>query len=148
MVVRRAWLGSVGIIVISRKSEYRRRRANARGVFDNKYLFIYALPNPVTIEVGFAMALDLQQEREQAHALLDLLPPAKLGAVRSLLEVMVDDEELTVEDRAAIQAGLDSLDKNGGIPMEEILADFGLTMADFEKMPDAPDELSVMKRNG
>ena len=94
------------------------------------------------------MALDLQQEREQAHALLDLLPPAKLGAVRSLLEVMVDDEELTVEDRAAIQAGLDSLDKNGGIPMEEILADFGLTMADFEKMPDAPDELSVMKRNG
>jgi hypothetical protein len=36
MVVRRAWLGSVGVIVISRKSEYRRRLANARGVFDNK----------------------------------------------------------------------------------------------------------------
>jgi hypothetical protein len=29
-------LGSVGIIVISRKSEYRRRVANARGLFDNK----------------------------------------------------------------------------------------------------------------
>ena len=76
---------------------------------------------------------DLQQVRQQAHALLDLLPPAKLGAVRSLLEVMVDedDNELSEEDRAAIQAGLASLDKNGGIPMDDILADFGLTMADF-----------------
>jgi hypothetical protein len=61
---------------------------------------------------------------------------------------MVDDDELTPRDRAAIQAGLDSLDKNGGIPMEEVLADFGLTMADFEKLPDAPDELTVTKRNG
>lgn len=82
--------------------------------------------------------LDLQQERRQAHELLDLLPPAKLGVVRSLLEVMVDDdgdeedEELTTEDHAAIQAGLASLDKNGGVPMEEVLADFGLTLADLE----------------
>lgn len=92
------------------------------------------------------MALDLQQERQQAHALLDLLPPAKLGAVRSLLEVMIDeddDEELTAEDRAAIQAGLDSLDKHGPVPMEDVLADFGLTMADFEKLPGP-----VAKRNG
>ncbi len=88
------------------------------------------------------MALDLHEERRQAHALLDLLPPAKLGAVRSLLEVMIDDddgEELTAQDRAAIQAGLDSLDRNGGVPMEAVLADFGLTMADFEKLAAAPD---------
>jgi hypothetical protein len=32
--------------------------------------------------------------------------------------------------------------------MEDVLADLGLTMAEFEKMPDAPDEFSVMKRNG
>jgi hypothetical protein len=87
------------------------------------------------------MALDLQRERQQAHALIDLLPPAKLGAVRNLLEVMIeeedddeDGEELIDEDRAAIQAGLASLDKHGGVSMEEVLADFGLTMADFEKM--------------
>ena len=88
------------------------------------------------------MALDLQQERQQAHALLDLLPPAKLGAVRSLLEVMTDEddeEELTAEDRAAIQAGLDSLEKHGPVPMEDVLSDFGLTMADFEKMAATPD---------
>ena len=87
------------------------------------------------------MALNFHEERRQAHALLDLLPPAKLGAVRSLLEVMIeyDDEELTEQDRAAIQAGLDSLDRGGGVPMEDVLADFGLTMADFEKLPAAPE---------
>ena len=90
------------------------------------------------------MNLDLQQQRQQAHALLDLLPPAKLGAVRSLLEVMIDDdEELTEEDRAAIQAGLDSLDKHGPVPMEDVLADLGLTMADFEALP-----ATGIKRNG
>jgi hypothetical protein len=88
------------------------------------------------------MELTLSQERQQAHALIDLLPPAKLGAVRNLLEVMVDgddDEELTAEDRAAIQAGLDSIDKNGTVPMEDVLADFGLTMAEFEKLCATPD---------
>jgi hypothetical protein len=87
------------------------------------------------------MALDLHEERQQAHALLDLLPPAKLGAVRSLLEVMIDDddEELSAQDRAAIQAGLDSLDRNGGVPMEDVLADFGFTMADFDNAAAASD---------
>ena len=87
------------------------------------------------------MESNLNQERRQAHALLDMLPAAKLGAVRSLLEVMIedDDEEVSEEDRAAIQAGLDSLDRNGGVPMEDVLADFGLTMAEFEKLAAAPD---------
>lgn len=39
------------------------------------------------------MALDLQHERQQAHALIDLLSAEKLGAVRNLLEVMIDTEE-------------------------------------------------------
>ena len=97
------------------------------------------------------MALDLQQELKQAHALLDQLPPAKLGAVRTLLEVMVDDDEeesLTEADRRAIQVGLDSLEKHGTVSMEEVLADFGLTMADFEKMADEPDPLPTAKLNG
>ena len=93
------------------------------------------------------MALEIQQERSQAHALLDLLTPAKLGAVRNLLEVMIDDDEdcvLTEADRNAIQVGLDSLDKHGPVSMEEVLADFGLNMADFEKMTADPDS----QRNG
>jgi hypothetical protein len=51
------------------------------------------------------MALDLQQGLQQAHALLDQLPPAKLRAVRSLLEVMIDDEELTSAQKSAIPIG-------------------------------------------
>jgi hypothetical protein len=79
------------------------------------------------------MAIDLQQERQQAHALLDLLPPAKLGAVRSLLEVMIDDddeeEELTDEDSRALRAS-DEFFRNGGqgIPFEQVVADLGFTM--------------------
>ena len=81
------------------------------------------------------MESNYQQERQQAHTLLDLLPAAKVGAVRGLLEVMVDDdEELSEEDHAAIQAGLASLDKGRGVPMETVLADFGLTTVEFEKM--------------
>jgi hypothetical protein len=81
------------------------------------------------------MALDLQQERQQAHALLDLLPPAKLGAVRSLLEVMVhdDDEPVTEEDRRRFHEGQAWFAQRGGkgIPMEDVLADFGLKPEDF-----------------
>ena len=97
------------------------------------------------------MTLDRQQELKQAHALLDQLPPAKLGTVRSLLEVMVDgdeDEELTDEDRRAIHVGLDSLEKHCTVSMEEVLADFGLTMVDFEKMAHEPDPLPTTKLNG
>ncbi|MCX6612165.1 MAG: hypothetical protein NTW74_15080 [Acidobacteria bacterium] len=79
------------------------------------------------------MALDLQQELKQAHALLDQLPPAKLGAVRSLLAVMVDDdehdEELTEEDRRALRASVEYFRNGGqGIPFEEVVAELGFTM--------------------
>lgn len=97
------------------------------------------------------MAFNPSREREQAHALLNLLSPAKLGAVRSLLEVMIDEddgEELTEEDRSAIQAGLDSLEKHGTVSMEDVLSDFGLTMADFEKMAAEPDSPKTTNRNG
>jgi hypothetical protein len=85
------------------------------------------------------MELTLQQERQQAHALIDLLPPAKLGAVRSLLEVMVEplsrslalapfeDEEITPETAAELDQARASLARGEGIPHEEILREFGLT---------------------
>jgi|GEM_PF-5084906 len=59
-----------------------------------------------------------------------------------------DDEELTEEDRRAIQIGLDSLEKHGTVSMEAVLADFGLTMADFEKLALKPDPLPTTKLNG
>jgi len=85
------------------------------------------------------MALDLQQERQQAHALLDLLPPAKLGAVRSLLEVMIaddDEEELTEEDRRALRASNEYFRNGGqGIPFEQVVADLGFTMEQIRGAP-------------
>jgi hypothetical protein len=79
-------------------------------------------------------------------------PPAKLGAARSLLEGMLADdennEELTAADRRAIQIGLDSLEKHGTVSMEEVLADFGLSIADFDEMSDERDPLPTTKRHG
>jgi len=82
------------------------------------------------------MGTDVTQEREQAHALLDMLPVEKLIAVRSLLEVMVEplsrslasapseEEEITPETAAAIDRGRASLARGEGIPHEHIRREF------------------------
>jgi hypothetical protein len=84
------------------------------------------------------MEPNLDQERRQAHALLDMLPAEKLNAVRSLLEVMVeplsrslalapvDDEEITAEMNAAVDRARASLAHGEGVPHDEILREFGL----------------------
>jgi hypothetical protein len=84
------------------------------------------------------MEPNLNQERQQAHALLDLLPAEKLTAVRSLLEVMVEplarslalapveEEKITPETAAALDRARASLARGEGIPHEEILREFGL----------------------
>lgn len=96
------------------------------------------------------MALDFTQERQHAHAYLDCLPGNQVAAVRTLLESMlspmdrllatapIDDEPVTDEDRTAIQAGIDSLKRDGGVSTEDILADFGLTVTEFERLPLKP----------
>lgn len=84
------------------------------------------------------MEPNLEQQRRQAHALLDMLPAEKLNAVRSLLEVMVEplsrslalatveEEEITPETAAALDRDRASLARGEGISHEEILREFGL----------------------
>lgn len=84
------------------------------------------------------MEPNLDQERRQAHALLDMLSAEKLNAVRSLLEVMVEplarslalaaaeEEEITPEAAAALDRARASLARGEGVPHEEILREFGL----------------------
>jgi hypothetical protein len=84
------------------------------------------------------MGTDVTQERQQAHALLDMLPEEKLTAVRSLLEVMleplsrslasapVEEEEITPETGAALDRARASLARGEGIPHEDIVREFGL----------------------
>jgi len=78
------------------------------------------------------MEPDLNQERRQAHALLEMLPADKLNVVRSLLEVMVEplaralalapweDEEITPETAAALDRSRASLARGEGIAHEEV----------------------------
>ena len=85
------------------------------------------------------MEPDVIQQRQQVHALLDMLPDEKLTAVRGLLEVMVEplsrslalapveDEEITPETAAALDRARASLDRGEGRPHEEVLREFGLT---------------------
>lgn len=84
------------------------------------------------------MGTDVTQERQQAHALLDMLPEEKLTAVRSLLEVMLEplsrslasapvgEEEITPETAAALDRARAALARGEGIPHEDILREFGL----------------------
>ena len=100
------------------------------------------------------MTEHLAEQREHVHAYIDRLPGDQLTAVHGLLETMlspldrklalapVDDEPVTPEDDAAIQAGVASLEAGRGVPMEEVLADFGLTMEDFRKMAETADRES------
>jgi len=88
------------------------------------------------------MAPDVQ-EKQHVHELIDLLEPSQVHAVRGLLEVMVhpsarsiaqvpiDDEPLTPEEEQALDRAEAWLKDNQGIPHEEVLAEFGLSMGDF-----------------
>jgi len=92
-----------------------------------------------TVDSFKSMEPKLDQERQQAHALLDMLPAEKLKAVRSLLEVMVEplgrslalapveEEEITPETAAALGRARASLARGEGIPHEEIRREFGLS---------------------
>jgi hypothetical protein len=85
----------------------------------------------------------MSNTRHEAHAYLDRLRGEQLSAVHDLLESMLspldralalaplDDEPLTPEEAASIEEASASLDRNGGVPMEEVLADFGLTREDL-----------------
>lgn len=84
------------------------------------------------------MEPDLTQQRQQAHALIDMLSVEKLAAVRSLLEVMVEplsrslvaapveEEEITPETAAALDRARASLARGEGISHQDILREFGL----------------------
>ena len=92
------------------------------------------------------MDTDSTQQRKHAHIMLDLLPQEKLSAVVGLLEVMldpvaravanapIDDEPVTEEEAKALAEADEWLKHNQPIPHEDVLAEFGLTMADWEKM--------------
>ncbi|MGA7929737.1 MAG: hypothetical protein WCA20_27560 [Candidatus Sulfotelmatobacter sp.] len=89
-------------------------------------------------------------ERQQTHDLIERLAPSQISAVVHLLEGMtdpvarslahapLDDEPVSEEEAREIAAARASLDRGEGIPHEKVLAEFGLTLQDFERMGRTP----------
>lgn len=86
--------------------------------------------------------------RQQVHELVDQLDAGQLDAIGQLLEVMMapgdaapDEDSVTLSEaeRKAIGEADEWLKTNQPIPHEEVLAELGLTMADWEKMAKEPE---------
>ena len=82
------------------------------------------------------MAVEASVLEAKAHVLLGQLGPTKLAAVVQLLEVMIHDDDVepvTGEDRRRFHEGQDWFAQHGGkgIPMEDVLAEFGMKPDDF-----------------
>jgi hypothetical protein len=88
--------------------------------------------------------------RIHVHALVDQLAPVQLTALETILQSIVDpfarklarapidDEPFTEEDRQSVAEADEWLKHNQPIPLEEVLADVGLTIEDWEKMEKTP----------
>jgi hypothetical protein len=74
--------------------------------------------------------------REHAHQLLDRLDAGRLAAVVHLLEVFLDEDNDTLSpaEAKAIAEADEWSRHHAPIPHEQVLADFGLTPAEWEKM--------------
>jgi hypothetical protein len=91
-------------------------------------------------------------DRQHAHHLLDQLGRSQLAAVVHLLETMVSPDEasdtLSNAEQKAVAEADEWLRHNQPIPHEEVLAEFGLTQADWEKMAEEPLPEETPHRNG
>lgn len=79
----------------------------------------------------------------KAHELVGQLGPSKLAAVVQLMEVMIhddidDSDTLSPAEANAIAEADEWSKHNDPIPHEEVLAEFGLSMTDWEKMSREP----------
>ena len=75
----------------------------------------------------------------KAHELVGQLGPQKLAAVVQLMEVMIHDDvdetdTISPAEANAIAEADEWSKHNAPIPHEQVLAEFGLSMADWEKM--------------
>ena len=99
--------------------------------------------------------------REHAHQLIDRMQETQLSGLVQFLETIInpvayslanaplDDEPFIEEDREAVAEALEWRRHNELIPHEQVLAEFGLTMADWEKMAsEEPLPEPATRRNG
>ena len=86
-------------------------------------------------------------DKQHAVELLDRLGPGQLAAVVRLLETMItpdmispeeDGDTLSPAEAKAIAEADEWSKHNEPIPHEQVLAEFGLSMADWEKLSREP----------
>lgn len=98
------------------------------------------------------MADAADTNKEHAHQLLDQLGPDQLAALVHLLETMLPPDEdggtLSNAERKAVAEADEWLKHNQAIPHEEVLAEFGLTLADWDKMGQEATPEEEPRRSG
>jgi hypothetical protein len=89
-------------------------------------------------------------DKQHAHELIDRMAPGQVAAVVGLLEIILDpfaralasapydDETVSEGEAREVDEAKASLARGEGIPHEEVLAEFGLTPEDFERMGRTP----------
>jgi len=92
------------------------------------------------------MANGSSDERQHAHELIDRMAPGQVSAVVNLLEIILDplarklasapydDESASQEEARDVEASKAALARGEGVPHEKVLAEFGLSIEDFERM--------------
>jgi hypothetical protein len=95
------------------------------------------------------MASVSTEEKQRAHELIARLAPIQVSALVRLLQAMldpvaraianapVDDEPVTEEERQAVAKSGEWFRHRPGIPFEQVLADFGLTLKDLKAYREA-----------
>ena len=98
------------------------------------------------------MAQAATNPKQQAHELIDRISTGQASAVVVLINSMLDpvdraianapfeDEQISDEENRAVAASKAWLNDHDPIPNEEVLAEFGLTAEDFERMGRTPLE--------
>jgi hypothetical protein len=98
------------------------------------------------------MATAATSPKQQAHELIESMAPGQVSAVVGLLKVMLDpftrtlanapydDEPVSAEEAREIAEARASLARGEGVSHDEVLAEFGLTAEDFDRMGRTPLE--------
>src|SRR5271156_2154249 len=98
------------------------------------------------------MATAATNPKQEAHELIERISTAQASAVVTLITSMLDpvdraianapfeDEEISQEENRAVAASKEWLKDHPPIPNQEVLAEFGLTEEDFERMGQTPLE--------
>lgn len=96
------------------------------------------------------MAQAALNPKQQAHQLIDLMSSVQAAAAVGLFKVMldpiaialanapIDDEPVSEDEAREIAESRVALARGEGIPHEEVLREFGLSMEDFERMGRTP----------